>query len=109
MTNGKTSFLAADGRSREARRWHDVYAGLLGQLETLGPVHAYQQDLCADAATLRLVVELARAKVARAEPVDMDELTRAVNTLQRLLRALGLDLKPERPRQHSRLAEMVRK
>ena len=108
VSNRSSPFLGADGRSRAARRWVDVNNELLARLEALGPVHDYQRDLVGDAATLRLSIEIERAKLARGEPVDLDVLTRAVNTLQRLLTRMGLALKPERVPRRSALTEMVR-
>ena len=108
VSNGSTPFLNADGRSRAARRWVDVNAALLARLEALGPVHEYQIDLIGDAATLRVSIEIERAKLARGELVDLDVLTRALNALQRLLIRMGLDLKPKRAPRRSALTEMVR-
>ena len=92
LTNGRELFLAdVDGRSREARRFRDVYAALIAHLG--GEEHASEtkRHLAKRASALIVWAEVEEAKLATGETLDVQIYTTAVNALRRLLVDLGLE------------------
>ena len=108
ITNGKTPFLpGVDGRSARARRFRDVYASLMVQLEAIGPVSVRQQEVAADMASLRLELDEQRTRQAAGEPIDLAVFTTAMNSYQRSALRLGLELRPRRHQKPSKLDRML--
>lgn len=92
ITNGQELFLGeVDGRSREARRFRDVFSALIVHLG--GDDHASEAraHLAKRAAALITWAEIEETKLAAGERLDVQTYTTAVNTLRRLLGDLGLD------------------
>ncbi len=92
LTNGRELFLAdVDGRSREARRYRDVYAALIAHLG--GEAHASETKchLAKRASALIIWAEMEEARLATDEALDVQTYTTAVNALRRLLVDLGLE------------------
>ena len=92
ISNGKELFLAdVDGRSREARRYRDVYLALVAHLG--GEAHASEtkRHLAKRASALIVWAEIEEARLATGETLDVQTYTTAVNTLRRLLGDLGLE------------------
>ncbi len=92
LTNGRELFLAdVDGRSREARRYRDVYVALIAHLG--GEAHASEtkRHLAKRASALIVWAEIEEARLATGETLDVQTYTTAVNALRRLLGDLGLE------------------
>ncbi len=92
LTNGRDLFLGdVDGRSREARRYRDVYAALVAHLG--GAAHASETKchLAKRASALIVWAEVEEAKLATGAELDVQTYTTAVNALRRLLVDLGLE------------------
>lgn len=92
LTNGRELFLAeVDGRSREARRYRDVYAGLVAHLGGEDCISEARRHLAKRAAALIVWAEMAEAALAQGEALDVAGYTTAINALRRLLGDLGLE------------------
>ena len=92
VSNGRELFLAeVDGRSREARRYRDVYAGLMQHLGGEDHTSEARRHLAKRAAALIVWAEMEEAKLAQGERLDVAAYTTAINALRRLLGDLGLD------------------
>lgn len=91
VSNGADMFIAqADGRSREARRFRDVFADMLVHLggdNTSEP----RRHLAKRATALIVWCETVEARLAAGEELDVAPYTTAINSLRRLLSDLGLD------------------
>ena len=92
LTNGRELFLGeVDGRSREARRYRDVYAGLVAHLGGDDVVTEPRRHLAKRASALVVWAEMEEARLATGEVLDVQTYTTAVNALRRLLCDLGLE------------------
>ncbi len=92
LTNGRELFLAdVDGRSREARRYRDVYVALVAHLGGEGYASETKRHLAKRASALIVWAEVEEAKLATGEELDVQTYTTAVNALRRLLGDLGLE------------------
>ena len=86
MSNGSKLITGADGRSREARRYRDLWADLTRDLG--GNLSTADMALVRQAAALTLQAELLQAAIVRGEPVDAGELIRLSGEVRRVLRSL---------------------
>ena len=87
VSNGRELFLGeVDGRSREARRFRDVYAGLVAHLGGEDHASEVKRHLAKRASALIVWSEVEEAKT-----LDVQTYTTAVNALRRLLGDLGLE------------------
>jgi hypothetical protein len=77
-----------DGRTRNARRYHELLAAFLAELGGEGQVTEAERALCAQAAGLTVRAEQLQAAIVRGEAVDDDALTRLANVTTRTLLAL---------------------
>src|SRR5680860_541548 len=84
VTNGSRLGIGIDGRTRQARRWRDVYTDLMART---GSRH---EQLCRSLASLVLQREQLDADLARGETVDTDELIRVVGAISRLTTKIGI-------------------
>ena len=92
VSNGRELFLGeVDGRSREARRYRDVYAGLVAHLGGADVVTEPRRHLAKRASALVVWAEMEEARLATGEVLDVQTYTTAVNALRRLLVDLGLE------------------
>lgn len=92
VSNGADLFLApVDARSREFRRFRDVYGDLVQHLGGEAHVSEARRHLAKRATALVVWSEVAEAKLANGEDLDIATFTTAANTLRRLLGDLGLD------------------
>ncbi len=92
LSNGGGLFLAdVDGRSREARRYRDVFADLVSHLGGQDYASESRKHLAKRATALIVWCEVIEAKLAAGEDLDVAPYTTATNTLRRLLLDLGLD------------------
>ena len=92
LTNGRELFLGeVDGRSREARRYRDVYAGLVAHLGGDDVVTDPRRHLAKRASALVVWTEVEESKLATGETLDIGTYTTAINALRRLLGDLGLE------------------
>ncbi len=92
LTNGRDLFLGdVDGRSREARRYRDVYAALIAHLGGEDHASEVKRHLAKRASALIVWAEVEEAKLATGEALDVQTYTTAVNALRRLLGDLGLE------------------
>ncbi len=92
LTNGRDLFLGdVDGRSREARRYHDVYAALIAHLGGEDHASEVKRHLAKRASALIIWAEMEEARLATGEVLDVQVYTTAVNALRRLLCDLGLE------------------
>ncbi len=92
LTNGRELFLGdVDGRGREARRYRDVYAGLVAHLGGDAIVTEPRRHLAKRASALVVWCEVEEAKLATSADLDIGTYTTAINALRRLLGDLGLE------------------
>ena len=92
LTNGRDLFLGeVDGRSREARRYRDVYVALVAHLGGDDVVTEPRRHLAKRASALVVWCETEEAKLAASEDLDIGTYTTAINALRRLLGDLGLE------------------
>ena len=92
VSNGRELFLGdVDGRSREARRYRDVYASLIAHLGGDDIVTEPRRHLAKRASALVVWCETEEAKLAAADDLDIGTYTTAINALRRLLGDLGLE------------------
>ncbi len=92
LTNGRDLFLGdVDGRSREARRYRDVYAALIAHLGGDGHASEVKCHLAKRASALIVWAEVEEGRLAAGEMLDVQTYTTAVNALRRLLGDLGLE------------------
>ncbi len=92
VSNGRELFLAdVDGRSREARRYRDVFAALLAHLGGEDHASETKRHLAKRASALIVWCEVEEAQLATGETLDVQTYTTAVNALRRLLCDLGLE------------------
>ena len=92
LTNGRDLFLGdIDGRSREARRYRDVYVALVAHLGGDDVVTEPRRHLAKRASALVVWCETEEAKLATSDDLDIGTYTTAINALRRLLGDLGLD------------------
>ncbi|MEQ9010079.1 hypothetical protein [Algiphilus sp.] len=92
LSNGADLFLAeVDGRSREARRYRDVYGDLLQHLGGADHASEARKHLAKRACALIVWCETVEAKLAAGEELEVGPYTTAINSLRRLLSDLGLD------------------
>jgi hypothetical protein len=89
ISNGSTLLSGIDGRSRDARRYRDLYRSYL---EQAGTKHA---DLCRQLATLILQRERIDAALVRGEDVDAFHLVRLSGAINRTLSKLNLGTENE--------------
>ena len=92
VSNGADLFIApADGRSREARRFRDVFGDMLAHLGGDDRVSEPRRHLAKRATALIVWCETVEARLAAGEELDVAPYTTAINSLRRLLTDLGLD------------------
>ena len=93
LTNGRELFLGeVDERSREARRYRDVYAGLVAHLGGDDVVTDPRRHLAKRASALVVWCEVEESKLATSDDdLDIGTYTTAINALRRLLGDLGLE------------------
>ena len=92
LTNGRDLFLGdIDGRSREARRYRDVYVALVAHLGGDDVVTEPRRHLAKRASALVVWCETEEAKLATSDDLDIGTYTTAINALRRLLGDLGLE------------------
>ena len=83
LTNGRDLFLGdVDGRSREARRYRDVYAALIAHLGGEDHASEVKRHLAKRASALIVWAEVEEAKLATGEELDVQTYTTAVNALR---------------------------
>ena len=91
VANGSTLWIdTVDGRSREARRFRDVYGDLVAHLGGTDYATEPQKHLARRAAALVVWAEMAETKLAAGEALDVQNYTTSANTLRRLLQDIGL-------------------
>ena len=85
ISNGSSLFIGdVDGRSREARRYRDLFR------DYVALTHGQHEDLCKQAAALVMQRELLDAAMVRGEPVDVLALTRLSGAINRTFAKLNL-------------------
>jgi hypothetical protein len=84
ISNGSATFLdGVDGRSILARRYRDILRQLISDIG--GDPSAAQAIIAKRSATIAVWCELAEARMAKGEPLNIVEFTTAANALRRLL------------------------
>lgn len=92
VTNGAELFLAhIDGRSREARRFRDIYQAFVAHLGGEEWITETRRHLAKRASALATWCEVEEAKLAMGGELDITAYTTSVNALRRLLVDLGLE------------------
>lgn len=92
ISNGAELFIAqADGRSKEARRFRDVYADLIEHAGGDSRISEARRHLVKRATALIVWAEVVEARLANGEALDTAAYSSACNTLRRLLGDIGLD------------------
>ena len=87
--NGSLLFLDADGRSREARRWRDVYAETLSDLGSAN-LSEGQKQIAKRCATLAVRGEMMESDLAAGRDFDLEAFLQLTNALGRAWARLGL-------------------
>jgi hypothetical protein len=98
VTNGRRRHRrgTVDGRSHSARRWRDIFLGLVAELGH--EPNAAEESLLKSAASLALRSETLAADIAAGRAINDDELNRVGFSLRRTLAMLGLaGVDPEPP------------
>jgi hypothetical protein len=91
VANGSTLWIdSVDGRSREARRFRDVYGDLVAHLGGTDYATELQKHLARRAAALVVWAEMAETRLAAGGDLDVQNYTTTANTLRRLLQDIGL-------------------
>jgi hypothetical protein len=91
IANGSTLWIdGVDGRSREARRFRDVYGDLVVHLGGSDYATEPQKHLARRAAALVVWAEMAETRLAAEGELDVQSYTTTANTLRRLLQDIGL-------------------
>ena len=92
VSNGAELFVGqADGRSREARRFRDVYADLIEHAGGDSRISEARRHLVKRATALVVWCECEEAKLANGKALDTSAYNGSVNTLRRLLADIGID------------------
>ena len=92
ISNGRDLFVSpANARSREARRFRDVYGDLLEHAGGDARISEARRHLVKRATALIVWCEIVEAKLANGEALDTQAYNGACNTLRRLLSDIGLD------------------
>jgi hypothetical protein len=106
VTNGRSHFVEADGRGPWARRWRDVLAELLYELEPRGAdlLSEGQRQLARRIATLAIACERMEGEAADGREIDFiaygaltDRLGRALQRLVALNKRRSKELKDVAP------------
>jgi hypothetical protein len=85
ITNGSSLFMrGVDGRSREARRYRDLFRHYVAQAD------GQHEELCKQAASLVVRRELLDAAMVSGAPVDVLAVTRLAGAINRTLAKLNL-------------------
>jgi hypothetical protein len=87
-TNGLHVLRDADGRSATARRYRDVVLALAGDCGGEAQLNESTKILIRQAAGLTVQLETMQSAIARGESVNVEQLTRASNSLSRMLDTL---------------------
>jgi hypothetical protein len=91
ITNGRRLFADGDGRSPWSRRLRDLielHAADLGGADILSEAQA---SLIRRAAVIEVELERMEGRLSAGEVVDLDQYTRAVGHLRRVLETLGIE------------------
>ena len=92
LTNGSALHPGKiDGRSKEARRWRDLYDAFVAETLAKGKRTETAKQLCRRATTLTILCEEMEGALVRGELVDPSEYARLSGALSRTLRSLGLE------------------
>jgi hypothetical protein len=103
VTNGKSHFVEASGKSAWARRWSDLLAELLYELEPRGPdlLSEGQRQLARRCATIAIACERMEGEAANGNEIDLvaygaltDRLGRALQRLVALNKRRPKDVGP---------------
>jgi len=93
VSNGSATFLdEVDGRSILARRYRDILRQLVSDIG--GDPSEAQSIIAKRSATIAVWCELAEARLAKGEDLNIVEFTTATNALRRLLFDLGIKRVP---------------
>jgi len=84
VTNGRVLIAGIDGRSRQARRWRDLFRGFMA--DTGGR----NETLCRSLATMVVQRERMDAALVAGDDVDVGELARLCGAISRIMTKLGL-------------------
>jgi hypothetical protein len=94
VTNGKSPFVAADGRGPWARRWRDVLAEIVSDLGGPEGLSEGQRQLARRCATLAITCEKLEGEAADGKDIDIDSFGMCVDRLGRAFHRLGLKRVP---------------
>jgi hypothetical protein len=89
LTNDPLKLRGIDGRSVDARRYHDVAIALADDLGGQDKLNESSKILVRQAAALTVQVEGLQSKIVAGGGVDLEQLTRVANSLSRTLQRLG--------------------
>jgi hypothetical protein len=95
ITNGsRLHARGIDGRTREARRFRDLFESFAESLGGAAVLTEAERALVRNAASLTVQSEKMQAAVASGHDVDLEQMTRVSNAAVRVMRALGAKAKP---------------
>lgn len=88
ITNGNQLFVGVDGRTRDARRWRDLFRQFMAETGNRN------ETLCRSLASMVIMREALDAALAKGEPVDPQDLIRVCGAISRLMTKLNLVEEP---------------
>jgi hypothetical protein len=91
VSNGADLLPGIDGRSATARRYRDILAALASDQGGAARLSEARQQLCRRFAALAVQAEAMEARLARGEPIDLQEHALIASTLVRLAARIGID------------------
>ena len=90
MSNGRSLFVAGDGKTAWARRYRDIFEAHISDLGGSDLLSEAQTQLCRRAASLAIEAERLEGELSEGKLVDIDVLGRLTGHLGRTYDRLGL-------------------
>jgi hypothetical protein len=95
VTNGKRLFVEGKQNTKWARRYRDLVAGHISDLQGGDGMSEAQLSLIKRASTIELELEQMEGKLSKGLQIDLDLFTRSAGHLRRILETLGLERRPK--------------
>ena len=91
VSNGRRLFVEGDGNSAWSRRFRDLVAEHVNDLDGPERLSEAQHSLIRRVATIEVELEVMEGRLSMGEAVSLDSYTRAAGHLRRLLETLGIE------------------